>query len=96
MIGFIMPNAIKTIYVDILTKCGRFQISIELKVKGHIQNLKNKNKWDTDIIKPLKIQLWKNYKNEDLIYIEALKSTLGKYFSKSAVCVIGIEGPFFL
>ena len=39
-------------------------------------------------------QLWKNYENEDLIYLGTLKSTPGKYFSKSAVCVIGIAGPF--
>ena len=69
-------------------------VSVERKVKAHIQNLKNKNKWDTDIIKPSKTQLLKNYKNEDLIYYGVLKSTAGKYFSKSTVCVIGIEGPF--
>ena len=46
------------------------------------------------MIKPLKAQLRKSYKNEDLTYLGALKSTPGKYFSKSAVCVIGIEGPF--
>ena len=97
MIDFITANAIKTQYVDKLTRCGEFEVSIEWKVKAHIQNLKNKNKWgtDSDIIKPFKTQLWKSCnKNEDLIYLGALKSTTGKYFSKSAVCVIGIEGPF--
>ena len=29
-----------------------------------------------------------------MIYLGALKSTQGKYFSKSVVCVIGIEGSF--
>ena len=42
----------------------------------------------------IKKQLWKSYKNEDLVCLGALKSTPGKYFSKSAVCVIGIEGLF--
>ena len=67
---------------------------MDWKIKAHIQNLRNKNKWDTDIIKPIKTQLWKSYTNEDLINLGALKSTSGKDFPKSAVCVIRIEGPF--
>ena len=81
-------------FVDKLTRHGEFEVSIQPKVKAHIQNLKNEYKWDTDITQPLKTQLWKSYKNEDLIYLGALKSTPGKYFSKSPVCVIGIEDPF--
>ena len=38
--------------------------------------------------------MWKSYKNENLIYLGALKFTPGKYISKSVVCVIGIESPF--
>ena len=78
-----------TCYVDKLTKRrGGYEVSIWRKVKVYIQNLKNKNNWDTDIIKPLKTQLQKSYINEDLIHLGILKSTPGKFFSKSAVCVV--------
>ena len=87
---FATDSEVATFYVEKLTKrCGGYGISVWQKVKVYIQGLKNKN--NSYISKPLKTQPWKSYGNEGPSYLGALKSAPGKYFSKSAVCVIGIE-----